>query len=196
MAHVAFDWLYCCIAENCGANLFEKKCKIIFYIWTIVVNLVTNDGIMKKKKTAPPVSKQTDASLFRVNEPYPLYFKTIKVIPSLKDFTYTEFKKIADKVPFTQAEWAALLHISERTLQRYAKNNGSFAAINAERAMQIDSLIKRGKEVFGTVDMFCNWLRSNPPMLEGRLSLDSLTTAQGINMVLIQLGRIEHGILA
>jgi len=151
---------------------------------------------MKKTKTKQAAAKLAESASSGVNEPYPVYFKTIKVIPSLKDFTYNEFKKIADKIPFTQSEWAAMLHVSERTLQRYAKSNGSFAAINAERALQIDALIKRGKEVLGTVDKFCNWLRSNPSMLEGQLSLESLNTAQGINMVLIQLGRIEHGILA
>jgi len=151
---------------------------------------------MKKKKAAQPLAKPADTHPLSVNEPYPVYFKTIKIIPSLKNFTYNEFKKIADKVPFTQAEWAVMLHISERTLQRYAKNNGSFAPINAERALQIDTVIKKGKEVFGTVDMFCSWIRSNPPMLEGRLSLESLTSAHGINMIFIQLGRIEHGVLA
>ncbi|HOZ77954.1 MAG TPA: DUF2384 domain-containing protein [Ferruginibacter sp.] len=151
---------------------------------------------MKKTKTKQAAAKLAESASSGVNEPYPVYFKTIKVIPSLKDFTYNEFKKIADKIPFTQSEWAAMLHVSERTLQRYAKSNGSFAPINAERALQIDTLIKRGKEVLGTVDKFCNWLRSNPSMLEGQLSLESLNTAQGINMVLIQLGRIEHGILA
>jgi len=151
---------------------------------------------MKKTKTKQAAAKLAESASSGVNEPFPVYFKTIKVIPSLKDFTYNEFKKIADKIPFTQSEWAAMLHVSERTLQRYAKSNGSFAPINAERALQIDTLIKRGKEVLGTVDKFCSWLRSNPSMLEGQLSLESLNTAQGINMVLIQLRRIEHGILA
>lgn len=155
---------------------------------------------MKKKKIAPQKNntkqnkEQTSSSI--VSEPYTQYIKSVRVIPSLKDFTYNEFKKIADKIPFTQAEWAAMLHVSERTLQRYAKSNGSFAPINAERAMQIDAVIKRGKEVFGSIDIFYNWLKRKPYMLEGVLSFESLTTANGINMVLIQLGRIEHGILA
>jgi hypothetical protein len=33
-------------------------------------------------------------------------------------------------------------------------------------------------------------------MLEGTLSFDSLATAYGIQLVLTQLGRIQHGILA
>lgn len=143
---------------------------------------------VKSYKTNPPVNK--------MEEPMPVYNKPVKVIPSLKDFTYSEFKKISDKTPFTQAEWAGMLHISERTLQRYAKSNGSFAPINAERALQIDNVLRRAKEVFGSVDTFYKWLKQKPPMLEGTLSLESLTTAAGIAMILTQLGRLEHGILA
>ena len=114
----------------------------------------------------------------------------------VKDFVYSEFKKIADKVPFTQAEWAAMLHVSERTLQRYAKNNGAFASINAERAMQIANVISEGKKTFGKTEMFYSWLKTRPVMAEGTLSLESLNSAQGIQQVLTQLGRIQHGILA
>ena len=152
---------------------------------------------MKKK---PIIKKATGykqkEELSKAEEPVPVYSRTVRVIAALKDFTYSEFKKISDKTPFTQSEWASMLHVSERTLQRYAKTNGSFAPINAERALQIDNVIKRGKEVFGSIDKFYNWIKRNPNMLEANLSLSSLTTAEGINNVLTQLGRIEHGILA
>src|SRR5436853_3420015 len=87
-----------------------------------------------------------------VQEPAPVY-KTVRALPQVKDFTYNEFKKIADKTPFTQAEWATMLHVSERTLQRYAKGNGHFAPINAERALQIAHVVAEGKKTFGKVEM-------------------------------------------
>jgi putative toxin-antitoxin system antitoxin component (TIGR02293 family) len=152
---------------------------------------------MKKKITnKKPVAYTQNDFVSKAEEPEALFIKSIKAIPQLKNFTYSEFKKISDKTPFTQAEWAAMLHVSERTLQRYAKSNGSFAPINAERAMQISNVIKRGKEVFGSAEKFYIWLRRNPYILEGNLSLSALTTSEGINLVLTQLGRIEHGILA
>lgn len=114
----------------------------------------------------------------------------------VKDFVYSEFKKIADKAPFTQGEWAAMLHVSERTLQRYAKNNGAFAPINAERAMQIAQVLAEGKKAFGKTEMFYKWIKTNPVMAEGQLSIESLNSAQGIQLVLTQLGRIQYGILA
>ena len=139
--------------------------------------------------------KQQNDEISMVEEPMPVY-RSIKVIPSVKDFTYAEFKKNADKTPFTQAEWSAMLHVSERTLQRYAKSNSTFSFINAERFQQLMQLIEKGKKVFGKTEYFYEWLHSNPLALEGNLSVASLTTYDGIQKILTQLGRIEHGILA
>ena len=150
--------------------------------------------IVKTKKPQP--YKQEPEKLNIASEPEPVYRTVKKVIPSLKDFTYIEFKKNADRTPFTQAEWAAMLHVSERTLQRYAKNNGTFSFINAERFHQIMQVVERGKKVFGKTELFYQWLHSNPPMLEGDLSAATLTTYDGIQKTLTQLGRIEHGIFA
>ncbi len=119
-----------------------------------------------------------------------------KVHLAVKDFTYQEFKKMADKTPFTQSEWAAMLHVSERTLQRYAKNNGHFAAINAERAQQIDQVLKEAKICFGKLEHFYEWIKRRPTILGGQLSFQSLTSAQGIEKVLTQLHRIQYGLFA
>ncbi len=132
----------------------------------------------------------------KVEEPLVSFQKSIRVIPTTKEYTYSDFKKMADTIPFTQAEWATFLHISERTLQRYAKANSSFASINAERALQINKVIKEGKNTFGSVEKFYEWLKSSPQMLEGKLTIQSLTSYDGIESVLKQLGRIQHGILA
>lgn len=157
------------------------------------------DKCRDMKKNAPKkkaVTYKQNDSVNKAEEPVAPYQRSARVLPAVKDFTYTEFKKIADKVPFTQAEWAAILHVSERTLQRYAKANGIFAPINAERAMQIAQLLTRAKEVFGDMTKFYHWIKRNPYMPEGNLSMQSLTTQDGINKILTQLGRIEHGLFA
>src|SRR5436190_3899796 len=146
---------------------------------------------MKKHiKTTKKTQPQKEDKSSKVNEPVAPY-KTTRSLPQVKDFNYTEFKKIADKTPFTQTEWAAILHLSERTLQRYAKDNSSFAPINAERALQIEKVLKEGKLAFGNTQNFYNWLKRNPSMLEGTLSIESLHSLDGIEKILTQLGRIQ-----
>ena len=154
--------------------------------------------IMKKitaiKNTA--VYKKQQRNVIKVKEPAVAYRSTVKVVSSLNNFTFNEFKKIAAKAPFSQAEWATMLHVSERTLQRYAKNNGSFAAINAERILLIDKVLKEATTTFGNMDKFYQWIKKEPYMLEGNLSFNSLSTYDGIQKVLTQLGRIQQGLFA
>jgi len=148
---------------------------------------------MKKiKKTS---GNSQDNNVSKVNEPVLFYGSAEKNI-SLKEFTYEDFKKVADKIPFTQAEWSAILHISERTLQRYAKDNHLFAPINAERILLINKVLTEAKITFGKTEKFYEWIKRNPYMMEGNLSVQSLSTYEGIQNVLTQLGRIQQGIFA
>lgn len=128
-------------------------------------------------------------------EAMPIY-ELQKNIPFAKEFTFNDFKRISDKVDFTQKEWADILHISERTLQRYAHDSGFFNSGVIDRIAQINKVFARGNEVFGSYEKFNLWLRDKPYMLEGQLSIHSLASFEGINMILTQIGRIEHGILA
>ena len=154
------------------------------YIWR------TNDEIMKSKKY-----KNTAIKSGKAEEPEAVYYPS-QPIKISRDISFSDFKKMASKVDFTQKEWADILHVSERTLQRYAHNDGSFSSGTIDRIYQINKVFQRGKEVFGSYQKFNLWLRDNPYMLEGRLSLHSLASIEGINNVLTQLGRIEHGIFA
>ncbi len=157
---------------------------------------MTNVKIMEKKKNIKKTAEyKTHSKVSKIHEPL-ISFQPVKQMPLVKDFDYKEFKKIADKVPFTLQEWSDILHISERTLHRYAKANSTFPFSVVDRILQIDKVIKRGIHVFGSLEKFISWLRSNPYMLEGRLSLQSLRSIEGINLVLTQLGRIEYGLFA
>jgi putative toxin-antitoxin system antitoxin component (TIGR02293 family) len=150
---------------------------------------------MKKKKNKLYDYTKAELPPTTAEEPLVAYGSPKKMYVT-KDFTYNDFKKINSKTDFTHKEWSDILHISERTLQRYAKDNSSFGFGVADRILQINKVIERGKEVFGSYEKFLLWIRDNPYMLEGRLSLQSLASFEGINNVLTQLGRIEHGILA
>lgn len=113
-----------------------------------------------------------------------------------KDFTFSEFKKIADKIDLTQKEWSDVLHISERTLQRYSKDNRAFNFPVIDRILLIEKVFKKGIDVFGNTNDFLSWLKAGPVSIEGKLGFSSLASFDGTVKILNQLGRFEHGILA
>lgn len=146
---------------------------------------------MKKIKKITKIAD--DSSI--LNEPVMEYILA-KNITSSKEIAYPFFEKISDNAPFTLAEWATILHVSERTLQRYAKNKTTFAPIQAERILMIENILKEAKITFGNTDNFYNWLKRKPYMVDGNISIEGLSTYEGIQNVLTQLGRIQNGITA
>lgn len=150
---------------------------------------------MKKSEPHKKVKLyETNEDISKVSEPS-VTLQSFKKLPAaLADFPYAKFKKIADKVPFTQSEWANILHLSERTLQRYAKDNKSFEGIYVDRILQLEKLIDKGLETFTDTDAFYRWLKLKKNVLGKELSFESLYYTQGIEDLYIQLGRIQHGV--
>ena len=144
-----------------------------------------------KKKTILKKYKSEDTNTTKVNEPIAIY-RSVKILPEVQDFPYKKFEKIANKVPFTQKEWASILHLSEKTLQRYSKDNKSFEGIYVDRILQIEELIKLGLEAFTDANAFYNWLKKDKQVLGDLLTFDSLKNTYGIELLRNQVGRILH----
>jgi len=137
----------------------------------------------KQEATPPKISEEPST-----------YMPSKKLPISVADFTYRKFKKIADLVPFTQAEWANILHLSERTLQRYAKNNSSFEGIYTDRILDMQALIETGLETFSSADTLYSWLKKDKQVLGHVLNFESLYNSRGILELTDQLGRIQYGV--
>ncbi len=149
---------------------------------------------MKKRVNNNKSEPEKNVKTNKFEEPQTAYYPSKQILT--KDFTFSEFKKIADKVDLTQKEWSDILHISERTLQRYAKDNSTFNFSVIDRILLIDKVLKKGVEIFGSGINFITWLKDEPNSIDGELGLHSLASFDTITKVLNQLGRIEHGILA
>jgi uncharacterized protein (DUF2384 family) len=133
-----------------------------------------------------------------LNEPEVFYYKNLPEktipLPVVDDFTHKKFEKISGKVPFTQKDWSNILHLSERTLQRYAKDNKSFEGIYTDRILHIDQLIDTGLDTFETAESLYRWLHREKNVLGKTLTFESLYTTQGIQNTIDELGRIQHGV--
>ncbi|MCW3116376.1 MAG: hypothetical protein JWM28_458 [Chitinophagaceae bacterium] len=102
---------------------------------------------------------------------------------------------LAKKISLTLQEFANIMHISERTLQRY-DDADIIKTEYAEKAVELARLYTRGEEVFGTMDKFKTWMKSPVHAFRGVTPVSLLDTSIGFDMVFKELGRIEHGIFA
>ena len=106
------------------------------------------------------------------------------------------FTKLSTRLHFSFEEWSSYLHLSERTIQRYKKEEKTFDPIYSERIIQIELLYKRGAEVFESEEKFNSWMDSNIIALGNIKPKELLDTSFGIQSLMDELGRIEHGVFA
>jgi putative toxin-antitoxin system antitoxin component (TIGR02293 family) len=113
-----------------------------------------------------------------------------------KGIKYSKFLEIANLSPFDILDWSSFLHLSERTLQRYKKEQGTFDVLHSELIIQLTLLFKYGNEVFGNKDYFNTWLNSVNLALGSIKPKQLLDSYFGIELIKDELTRIEHGVLA
>ncbi|HNP22281.1 MAG TPA: hypothetical protein PKM63_11295 [Panacibacter sp.] len=135
-----------------------------------------------------------DTAPLKLQEPVIAEYKPLKRLAIVAEFPFKKFEKIASLVPFTQKEWANMLHLSERTLQRYAKYNTSFEGIYVDRILHLEQMIHTGLETFVKADAFYSWLKREKNVLGNLIRFESLYSTQGINDITEELGRIQHGV--
>lgn len=100
---------------------------------------------------------------------------------------------LATYLSFSLRQMAALLPITERTLQRYTSEK-HFNAPVSEQILQIAEIAAKGTEVFGDKEKFRLWMNQPSTALAGKPPLSLLSSRFGTLMVLDELGRIEQGV--
>jgi putative toxin-antitoxin system antitoxin component (TIGR02293 family) len=92
-------------------------------------------------------------------------------------------------------EMAGIVRTSERTLRRYSANQ-KLNAEQSERVIELAKVYSRGEEVFGSLEGFREWMNSTVLAVGNKKPKELLDTSLGIEMIMDELGRIEHGIFA
>jgi putative toxin-antitoxin system antitoxin component (TIGR02293 family) len=92
-------------------------------------------------------------------------------------------------------EMANILDTTDRTLRRH-DGHTLLTREHSERILEMAQLYNRGREVFGDLAVFRQWMQSPIPALGGQLPKSFLDTSMGIHMLMMELGRIEHGVFA
>ena len=114
---------------------------------------------------------------------------------SSKGVTKDALLRLASSLSMSISEIAKLLPVTERTIQRY-KRKQRFNRVVSEQVLQIAEVTVRGVKVFGDREKFLSWMKSPSPALGNRTPASLLRSRFGTEVVLDELGRIEHGVIS
>lgn len=104
-----------------------------------------------------------------------------------------KYSSLKDQLHFSKEDWMHIFDASESTLRRIDKKD-VLDKKQSERLADLALLGDYGEEVFGSSDIFLDWLDTDIPSMGHIKPKSLLDTAQGISIIKTELGRIEHGI--
>ncbi|NIR50305.1 DUF2384 domain-containing protein [candidate division KSB1 bacterium] len=102
---------------------------------------------------------------------------------------------LAKYLSITMSEVARLLPVTERTIQRYTSKK-PFNRVVSEQILQIAEVAARGSEVFEDRNKFLTWMNHPNKALRDKPPIRLLNSKFGVDMVLDELGRMEHGVFS
>jgi putative toxin-antitoxin system antitoxin component (TIGR02293 family) len=122
--------------------------------------------------------------------------KLLLVMVIRKGIPYSIFTLIQNITPFSINDWANYLDISTKSLSRYQQQNKPFKPGHTEKIIELAEVTNLGNEVFGNNEKFRIWLETPNYALGNFKPFDLLKDSYGKEMIIGELTRIEHGILA
>lgn len=145
-------------------------------------------------------SKEIELPNNAVNEPIMAYQRSTNTISDMIQFSRNGINmqfltNLSNKLSLSLQEMGDILHVSLRTLQRYAPTKVLDTDASA-KALNLANLQAHGIEVFGDETNFNDWLRTKVPALGNKTPLSYLDTPFGFTLIDQTLGRIEHGLFA
>lgn len=102
---------------------------------------------------------------------------------------------LMQKTGITNLEMAGITHTSDRTLRRY-ESKDRLPQEQSERVIELARLYSKGSEVFGSLEYFKEWMNTRLIPLGDKKPKEFLDTSMGIELLMKELGRIEHGVFA
>ncbi|MFW5657012.1 MAG: antitoxin Xre/MbcA/ParS toxin-binding domain-containing protein [Bacteroidota bacterium] len=115
--------------------------------------------------------------------------------PSLYQLAFSEIskkyiKRVIKRTKLQVNEFIEILPISIDTYKR----KSTFNPPVTEKVLEIEEIYNRGLEAFG--ESFYDWMGTTNPALGNVTPKALLINSFGIRMLLDEIGRLEHGILA
>jgi putative toxin-antitoxin system antitoxin component (TIGR02293 family) len=104
-------------------------------------------------------------------------------------------ERVRSQLDLSKREFADIIQISERTLNRRAKEE-RLSVDESDRVYRLACVIDRATDVLGGIEQASGWMKEPNVALGAQTPLDMIRTEPGATMVRQLLGRIEHGVPA
>lgn len=141
--------------------------------------------------------KIPDTPLTKVEEIQSIYATPFTRASFARRGVSTSFlSELMQLMSFKKQEIASLIDVSFKTMDRHIKAEKPFTGLQSDRILELAELHQKGNQVFGNNQKFLKWLNSQLPAFNNTTPRQWLDTHQGIETVMNELGRIEHGIFA
>lgn len=101
----------------------------------------------------------------------------------------------AKRINMSIRSLTAILNVTERTLQRKSDVDLLSEGLS-EQILQLAEVYSRGEEVFTDLKGFQVWIDTPNRALGNNKPIELLSSRYGVQMVLHELGRIEHGVIS
>jgi len=112
-----------------------------------------------------------------------------------KGIKKSDLSRIIRETGFTLQEMSNIIHVSPRSIQ-LKKEEDRFPPQVSEKALFIEKLFNKGREVFENRDSFKKWLMKKDPTMGGVAPYSLLDTFSGVELVFEKLIALEHGFCA
>ena len=110
--------------------------------------------------------------------------------PSLGNKQVKLFKQLTNSTDKTISEWFG---VSEKTFQGYKRSSANLGMGFKEKLLLLLSLYKLGERVFGSIELFNNWLEKPNFHFNNKQPHSFFTTISGIRYLEARLMGIEYG---
>lgn len=101
---------------------------------------------------------------------------------------------LKDRLGITDAVFARLLGVSEKTLARARAAGGRLDAVTSDRLLRAARILELAEQVLEGESRAIAWLKRSQPGLGGETPISYLETDTGVGEVERLLLRIEHGV--
>ncbi len=101
----------------------------------------------------------------------------------------------SDAVDLSLKELSTYIHVSSKTLERRLKDNVALNVDASDRLVEMAKVFARASEVIGDKEHARKWLFKPSRVLGDVKPVSLLDTSSGVEIVMDELGRIEHGIV-